>query len=609
MGRTYNRALKVEQKSAQPVDSEIVVRNIYPSLFIEGNRDSILLIPRTFLAQSVLLLLYFGPTMNQRTQSILGILVPLFLLLGTGTVYFFAKGYRINISDRTIEKTGVISIKTFPKRADLYIDDELKGQSPKAFGGISEGCHTIRIEKEGYYSWSHEVTVTAEQLIPFEVQLFLKEPTLETLYEEVAEIRTNPCDIEGDSEGPDASIESPEEIVIDSDIVGFISDTENNVATYSILTTTQSCEENGTNSPPVRSLQTWSYPLKRQFWELNPQSQLIAEFTSETLGTEIETETPTVETLLSPNGEKSIISISLSDTMHHFVLETGSFNDDPQPLDALNTLPGLELFWSNDSRHIFYLQDNELRSIDSDTLSQNIITTIAQDETPFFWTTNTSGHIFFPSYSRDFMNIVQATSEGTNQQNIATFSLNPAPEELTDEEFSPIPSEDLRSIKEIHLTPTEDSLIIFSDQSIILYSIDGENHNLFPAENPVFLSFSPNDQSFIYRDEDHTTLSEFCYQAEDNDPLHKIGPRQLLDLHEFSEISQFTWHPQGYNVFFHSIAPDQDTGFINALDTETCALYSLTRTDSAISLGVENSGSSMVTMCSDSEICTVTFHE
>lgn len=55
---------------------------------------------------------------------------------------------------------GMISVSTVPYLADIYVDGKAEGYSPAKLS-LAAGKHAVRLEKQGYKSWSGEVTITA----------------------------------------------------------------------------------------------------------------------------------------------------------------------------------------------------------------------------------------------------------------------------------------------------------------------------------------------------------------------------------------------------------------------------------------------------------------
>lgn len=74
-------------------------------------------------------------------------------------ILLFAQGYRINIEEQAVEKTGILSIHSNPSNALIYVNDVPQESTDHSITGLSEGSYTVKIEKPGYQSWKKEVIV------------------------------------------------------------------------------------------------------------------------------------------------------------------------------------------------------------------------------------------------------------------------------------------------------------------------------------------------------------------------------------------------------------------------------------------------------------------
>lgn len=566
-------------------------------------------------------MLYLRSPMNRKLQNLINLTVPVVLIFGTISVYLFAKGYRYNFENGEIEKTGVISIKTHPRRADIYIDEELIGTSPKAIGGISEGNHSVRIEKDGYHPWTFDVNVLIEQLVPLEIQLIPKDPTIEILFSESS---VGSCD------DLDPTTETvPETVISESKLLGFFTDTANQTALFAHLTNNETCIENTTPQENTgRVLEIWSYPIRRQFWELNADSEVVAEFDEELLGNAFSAEEPKLNISISPDGNRALVSIILSEIHHFFLINTNSYNSDITDLKTIDQNTEIPPVWSNDSQYLILTKGDELRSYNVNTETVAVVTQIpAAESSPFYWTTSTAGQLFFPLYSENTLSIIQSNPDGSNQNAIIELPLKTSSSELLNpEETGDLPDdsqdsevqisidpEHLLEISDMTFTPLEDTLIFFSDSTLIVYSLEENSGQTFPSDEPEFISFSPNQQSLIIINNGQNTLDELWFDVEETDPLHSLGTRTLLNLSGNRTYSNVSWHPnQDIPTLFMNMIPQeedpQESQFI-ALDTVNGAIFTISASYYPSSMAIDSSGRMAVAQCSESEICLIHFEE
>ena len=66
-------------------------------------------------------------------------------------------------SEAEIVTSGRVLVRSDPPGAQLFIDDELRGQTPMAVRNLTLGTHTITLRAPGLPPWSQQVTLTAER--------------------------------------------------------------------------------------------------------------------------------------------------------------------------------------------------------------------------------------------------------------------------------------------------------------------------------------------------------------------------------------------------------------------------------------------------------------
>ena len=89
----------------------------------------------------------------------------------------FGRGYRPNIKEKKILSTGIISITSLPKSAQVYINDELKGVTDINLH-LSPGKYKVEVKKDGYLPWEKEIVLKPELVINLDPLLFAVNPSL-----------------------------------------------------------------------------------------------------------------------------------------------------------------------------------------------------------------------------------------------------------------------------------------------------------------------------------------------------------------------------------------------------------------------------------------------
>ena len=97
------------------------------------------------------------------------ILTPIFI--------FHALGYRYDFNTKVIEKNGAFYIKSYPRAAEIYIDNEKMGRkTPTQITNIKPGTRNIKVQKDGYVPWSKELNIyPGETTFVEDVVLFLEQ--------------------------------------------------------------------------------------------------------------------------------------------------------------------------------------------------------------------------------------------------------------------------------------------------------------------------------------------------------------------------------------------------------------------------------------------------
>jgi hypothetical protein len=99
----------------------------------------------------------------------------------TAFLVLYARGYRPNFANGSLEAGGIISVESTPDRAKIVVDGEEKGETNLDLNNISPGKHKISVSKEGFSTWEREILVEKEVVNRLEVLLFPLEPSLSAL--------------------------------------------------------------------------------------------------------------------------------------------------------------------------------------------------------------------------------------------------------------------------------------------------------------------------------------------------------------------------------------------------------------------------------------------
>ena len=95
-------------------------------------------------------------------------------------VVAYARGYRLDIGQKSLVPTGIMSVTSYPKAAKIYIDGVLKGVTDTNLT-MPPGNYKVEIQKEGYTSFSKDVNLKGELVAAIDALLFPLNPTLAPL--------------------------------------------------------------------------------------------------------------------------------------------------------------------------------------------------------------------------------------------------------------------------------------------------------------------------------------------------------------------------------------------------------------------------------------------
>lgn len=82
------------------------------------------------------------------------------LLIVSGIVMFFAQGYRIDIGNRNLEQTGILTVNSVPKGALIYLNEIPQDVTDNSTQGLKPGTYELRLEKAGFHSWTKTVQIS-----------------------------------------------------------------------------------------------------------------------------------------------------------------------------------------------------------------------------------------------------------------------------------------------------------------------------------------------------------------------------------------------------------------------------------------------------------------
>jgi hypothetical protein len=113
-------------------------------------------------------------------------------LISAPLLVLYTAGYRLNISNKRLQQTGVLAISTVPKGTNISINGQnLAQKSPYVIQRIMPNTHAVVFQKKGYHEWSQRVTVEEGKTTYISARLFAdSQPTLLTVPEATIALRS-----------------------------------------------------------------------------------------------------------------------------------------------------------------------------------------------------------------------------------------------------------------------------------------------------------------------------------------------------------------------------------------------------------------------------------
>lgn len=130
--------------------------------------------------------------MIRRTRRIIFYLFLIAFIVLTPLIILYARGYSFDWEEKTIVATGGIYLKSYPSKAEIYVNDKSKGKTNRFIRRLIPKTYEIKITKDNYHPWQKELIVESGLvskanhilLIPFNPKISLVSEA-EKIYSEI----------------------------------------------------------------------------------------------------------------------------------------------------------------------------------------------------------------------------------------------------------------------------------------------------------------------------------------------------------------------------------------------------------------------------------------
>jgi hypothetical protein len=114
-------------------------------------------------------------------QNYVGPFLSLVIILSlSAAVIAYGRGYRFDITKKSVKPTGLIAATSDPTGAQVYIDGKLRTATNNSVN-LEPGNYSVRIVKEGFQPWEKNLAVKSEVVTRADAYLFPANPSLSTL--------------------------------------------------------------------------------------------------------------------------------------------------------------------------------------------------------------------------------------------------------------------------------------------------------------------------------------------------------------------------------------------------------------------------------------------
>jgi len=487
---------------------------------------------------------------NRIIPVLLSILTSIIILLGAVIIYLYSSGYRIDILDREIKITGVITVQSDPIAADLYVNSEKIGRTPRSHV-LKVGEYDISIKREDYKDWNKKVKVLEGKSTPIFPYL---------IYDEIVSKE------KWKSEGLVEKL--------------WVSDTRNDVLFL----------QKDSNT----SYSLWEYTINPVLWDFSTNPSKI-----------LTLDTNKISLIISPNGQQALLTMTDTKTPTYYLLNTQQANT----LQGSSQLPlgsysKHTMSWSKDSKYIILESDNSLLSYD---LARKTFTTLIGKEanTAYTWDTDTQGLFYLVTEisNKELDNVytyslTQRSLAGNNNKTVIEKIYFQKTEEYIKQyreskemlqEFSNSPesTQAAGKITDLDVNVNGKGMYISTTFASYWYFMDSSKFMTISPYPTQLISYSPD----IYKlgVKDTTGYKIFTFYKEDQDHTVDIGSKSLDNINE-----NFFWLSNSTYIYLK----EDNTIYIADIDGDN--KQDLLNSDSVLEYVANNSREILVTFEKDS---------
>lgn len=120
-------------------------------------------------------------TLLAKHRVIFSLAAAAFILIFASVAIFWARGFKPNFKNGTIERTGLIVASSIPTGAQVYLDDRLTSATDTNIAYLAPKTYKVRIQKDGYTTWQKDIEIKADLATEIKALLFPLAPEIKPL--------------------------------------------------------------------------------------------------------------------------------------------------------------------------------------------------------------------------------------------------------------------------------------------------------------------------------------------------------------------------------------------------------------------------------------------
>jgi len=429
----------------------------------------------------------------------------LFVVGGALVIYYFSRGYRISISERSFRKTGVLTVQTEPSPAELYINGDDVGRTPRS-RTLDIGINSISIKKNGYRDWNKQVEIVEEKstlLFPF---LILEEIAPLSVWERNGEVEKT-----------------------------WMSDNE---SYFIFLIKSETGERN-----------LWTYRINSPVWNLNPNPVQLLTLTEE----------QKIDLEIAHNGQKAVMALTEAGQESHYIVDltTPILLDNLEPI-AIPDIAESTHSWSRDNRHIILESTTEISSIDTTLLPEveepSLLVT-KEPDTDYIWNTDEEGffYILEDLHTEEDKTYIYALKQMLPNGQSPNYTIDKAyfqretdyidyyrengdsyPEFTT----SPQATQAIGEITYFEVNQELNGIYIKTETSVYWYDISTDKYRMICTHPAQLISFSPDSRKLLFVNDNFYYI--FTLEKEEADHTEEIGTKKVKNITK-ADTDQISW--------------------------------------------------------------------